>query len=394
MASPVTIAASVGASMSAATGRPGQSHLVYAVNQGAWWLLYLTSTKSLSALYSSGFASWTAPTGSPFSLALGHDSEGRCFGFAYANIASIDIIHCSLTYAGSIPIASHARFTLGTTLTNTNAEASIGSTLSDTSPSGSVVFLNSASKPYDLGPYWNISGSGWGEAAIASNADSGTSWTAGFGSPFTFNSHVTQYAESFAGFSLGSGTFLLISDNSATTHNFTQLWSSTFASSSHEVAVLGSTVTSTSAQNWGAVARTTSDVHVVALSDNSASYVHRRFNGSSWANGDTVPTLTYGTLSGIMLATDGTLVYAHVIDSSGNVNRSIWTSGTGWSAWSVVCAIVTNARAYLSGCQTVVGGNVGLIWTEHNGSNYDILGALVSTSISGAGSGAALLPAM
>ena len=49
MASPVLIAGSVGASMSAATGRPHQGHLCYAANDAKWWLLYLSGTSSFSA---------------------------------------------------------------------------------------------------------------------------------------------------------------------------------------------------------------------------------------------------------------------------------------------------------------------------------------------------------
>ena len=96
------IQASVGTSMSAATGRPNQRHLVYAQNQGAWWLLYLTSTQGLAALYSSNFSSWTAPTGSPMTLTAAHGSEGRDFGFAYANLASTDVLHMASAYAPGV----------------------------------------------------------------------------------------------------------------------------------------------------------------------------------------------------------------------------------------------------------------------------------------------------
>lgn len=380
--SPVTIAANVGASMAQATGQPGQGHLVYAANQGAWWLLYLTSTQSLSAKYSAAFASWTAPTGSPLSLFAAHGSDGRNFAFAYGNLGSTDVLHMAATYPGSV--SKHARFTLGTTWTNTDAEATTGA--AGHAPAGNAIGI--ATDGHIAHSQNDGSGDAW--AALSTNADTGT-WTAGWpGSPTKVYNGETQYTESRAFAPLAAGSMLVANDNGATLHNFTQLYSNTWNGSSWSVSnavnVLASTVTGTAVANWGMVGRTTSDVHVVALSNNSNAYVHRRYNGSTWGAGDTVPTLTYGTLSGIHLATDGTKVWAHVIDSSGNVQQSVWISGTGWSAWASVCNIVSHTRAYLSGYQTVVGGNIGLAWTENTGaSNYDIVGALVPASVPAAG---------
>ncbi len=375
MASPVTIASSVGASMSAATGRTGQGHLCYAANQGAWWLFYLSSTASLSALYSTNFASWSAPTGSPFSLAFAHNSEGRNYGFAYANVASNDVLHMNACQSGQSIM--HSRFLLGTTWTNSNVEAAVGA-LQPWALAGNATGLSSAAIPYDI-----YSSSAGYHANNGSNADTGISWSAGFGSANTpYTGQLATTSESGTIVSIGGGNMMLLTDNSSTAHNFTQLYYETSSSgtwtTSNSNSILASTVTGTSCNNWGAVGLTTSDIHVVALSDNSSNYVHRRFNGSTWSTGDSIPTLAYGTLSGILLAADGTNVWAHAIDSSGNVQQSKWTSGSGWSAWSNVCAFVANARSYLSGYQVVSGSTIGLVWTEANGGNFDIVGTLIT----------------
>ena len=90
--------------------------------------------------------------------------------------------------------------------------------------------------------------------------------------------------------------------------------------------VLASTVTESDAENWGAIARTTSDIHCVALSNNSNTFVHRRYNGTSWSNSSGAPTtLTYDTTSGISLVTDGTSIWAAVI-SSKSIQYNKWTS--------------------------------------------------------------------
>src|SRR5262245_45698012 len=119
MATPVTIVAGgstagLNAGGAGSSGRHGQSHLVYAANQSAWWIFYLSGTQSLDAVYSSTFASWTAPTGSPLTLIAAHGSEGRDFGFAYANLASTDVLHMTSAYAPGVSAKKtyHARFTL------------------------------------------------------------------------------------------------------------------------------------------------------------------------------------------------------------------------------------------------------------------------------------------
>ena len=96
-----TIASSTGTAMVAPPGMSNQGRVFWAVNQGAYWVPYLTSTQSLSFLYSTNSGvSWSAPTGSPYSLTKAHGSQGRNFGFCYLNKASTDILYmCSSYYS-------------------------------------------------------------------------------------------------------------------------------------------------------------------------------------------------------------------------------------------------------------------------------------------------------
>ena len=387
-----TIVANVGTSMATATGRPGQGHLVYASQTGLgnWWLFYLSSTASLSAVTSSDFSSWAGPSsGSPMSLAQGHNSEGRNFAFSYQYNATYteQIVHMVSTYLISgNTYTYHSRFTLGSTWTQTNSEASTGTNYTQgdyTFESGCVTTLDSSFYPVDVSPYWAISKhvNGEQEIAIASNSDTGTTWTSGFGTPAGIGS-LGSYITSNAIFSLGSRNLIVISDNGVVPPSggsFSNLQWATWNGSSLSSAsnVFGSALTTTDANAWGAVARTTSDIHVVALSDNSSNYTHYRFNGTSWSAGNTIPSLAYGTNSGIFLATDGTSVWAFAIDTSHTVQFTQW-NGSAWSAWSDA-AINSSAATYLSGCQQVQSGSIGLVWTLADGSNYDIAGTLFNT---------------
>ena len=224
-------------------------------------------------------------------------------------------------------------------------------------------------------------GDGNRTVARGSNTDSGSSWTAGFGSETTWATG-SDYSRSSALVALASGNAFVIGDNQASSTTYTQLQSSLWNGTSWGTAanVFGSSLVPGQDHNaWGIAKPSNADIHAVSLSDNSSTYLHARFNGTSWSAGDTIPTLAYGTLSGVALASDGTSVWAFVFDTSKNLQYSKWVSGTGWSAWTILESARTNAPAYLTACYN--GSNtIGLAWTENTGSNYDIIGTTLSTA--------------
>jgi hypothetical protein len=392
----VTIKAGSDASAgAAATGQPGQGHFLYAVNQPAYWGLFLSGTQKLSALYSTDHgATWNAPTGGgftyPFTLDFNHLSEGRNYGFAYANIASTDILHMISTINnGGVTHVYHTRFTLGTTWTVTNAETEInGGFGGGVGPTyfGSMCVLNSAAKPIDCTGAWNASANTGMEAAIATNADAGTgspAWTAGFGSPFRSSYTPAVFPSCFDAFSIGSGNIIEISDdmNGSVAGKMVQLEYAPITSGSYGTSgkVLGSTVTETDSNAWGAAARTTSDIHVVALSDATSIYVHRRGNPTTWSDSSGAPApLAYGTNSGIRLITDGTSVWAGLFDTSKRLQVNKWSNG--WSGWTVQEPARPNTPSHLTGTYNATDKEILWAWTEANGLNFDIMGSIMSTT--------------
>jgi hypothetical protein len=376
-----TIASSVAGA--ASTGGSCQGHLCWAANQGAYWCFYPLGTQSLSAAYaSSPSGTWTNFDSTPFGLAVAHGSEGRGFGFAYASLGGADVLHMFNAPEAQHP--RHSRFTLGSSWTNTNAETIVGSTTVQAGGTpAAATGLDSTGLPIDGG---EISG-GNQYLLRATNTDAGSSWTAGFGTGSSYNL-TGPYSSSAAMIPFGSGNMLPIVDNAASNSTFTNLFYWTWSGSSWgtQANVFASSLTTTSASAWGAVARTTSDIHVVALSNNSNAYTHRRFNGTSWSNGDTVPTLTYGTTSGVSLVSDGTSVWMAVIDSSGNVNWIKWVSGTGWvnnsgsGSWTQLEASNSNTRGYLTGAYSPTRSEILWAWTENVSGTYYVKGQVLSTS--------------
>ena len=380
----------------AATGRPCQGHVQYAQHQGAWWVFYLTSTQSLSASYSTNGTTWNTPTGSPFSLVKVHNSEGRNFGFSYKLNGTTDVLHMAAAYQdGSNVYPYHSRFTLGTTWSNTNVELNISP--NNTFPPGVTVAgpattFDSTGLPIDTNGYFYSTTYGTGNliAAMGTPVDTSSTWT----SPsFTEGDQQTTYAAtnsitSTAVFNLGgvsTSQLLAISDNCNTStltngsSTMTNLEAGKYTTVGNWVsaATVFTTLTQTDANAWGACARTTGEVHAFVLSNNSNTYLHSVYTGS-WATATAPGTLTYTANSGIAAVSDGTNEWIFV-NSAGNIEYNKWNGST-WGGWTVLESSRTNTPAYLSACYSSAANAIQVIWTEKNGSNYEIWTSQLSLS--------------
>lgn len=393
----VTIFSSVGTSMSAATGLSHQGHIGYAANIGRWYCFALTSTQTLSYAYSADGSSWTT-SGTTLTLANAHGSEGRNFGFGYLNTSSTDIVHLNSNYyiSGNEQVY-HVRMTLGATsftVSNVETQLTTVSAGSEVGQGGGKVAFDSANRPIDTSGYFKIGASVYGDGSVAraTNTDSG-SWTAGFGSTTAVYNSPTYSATSMWLESLGSTNLVFMCDDPASTGTLSQLYYATYTSGSWNAlaTVLSASVTATSTANWAKVAVSTTDVHVVALSNNSNTLVHRRFNGTTWSNGQSIPNLTLHSSSGLHLLTDGTNAWLFAIDSSNNVCYLKWTAATpSWDAsWTTLDTGGANARQYVTGGISSDGKTIIVGWTEANGTNWNIASAKLSLAATGNASGSA-----
>jgi len=363
------------------TGTGTQSHLIWAVNDAAWWLFYISSTSNTTVLTyrSPDGVNWTAKTASgAFANADVSLNAGESLGVIYKNISSNDVVHCSMLCRGTVDENQHARATISGGSITWGSWAVVGTSPSrsiSSFPGGCNSVIDSNNTIVDLG---NMQGAtvGKGYASRSTNTDSGTSWTAGFNAATQIFS-VTNFINAFAAFDTGGGNVLALGENASTTeaNSMTNvLWSQwTGASWSASANVFTSNLSSgVDPNNFGAVARTTSDVHCVIF-DGTSTFTHRRFNGTSWSAGDSIQSESAKPAAGLFMATDGSNVWLFVIDNaSGNVVRyNKWTSGSGWSGWQGL-ELSSATRNNIDGYNQVVNNQIGIVWTQTNGSDFDV----------------------
>lgn len=396
-----------------ATGKSCQGHVIWAQNMAAWWVFYLYGTQQVAAVYSyNNGATWSTPQ--TFTLAQTHYNEGDNFSFCYANIDGIDIVYMNAYYTSNGAFGDQqyvSRFTLwtasgGPSFTNTNAEAQIGATLpgdgSAGFPSGSSLMLDSNNLPWlsvscaSGTPWFN---SGGQTLFFANDADTGSSWSGGFAntSDYILNKDSTNISDVTATgmFSLGGGYNIALykwlpydGDNVMTNLGYITQNISSSSSGGPYGLVFASSLTQTDSEAWGAIVRTTSDIHALALNDNLQNYSHARYNGSAWATGDAVDPIAHLTYdftsglssSGISLITDGTFVWAGLIDTSYNIQYDKWISGSGWQGWTVLTGPRTNIPGAITGAYSPNPKSIMWIWCEYNtgAETFAIVGSVLS----------------
>lgn len=379
----------------APTGRPGQSHLIYASNAALWWLFWVNggSQTTLRTAYSSNLSSWT--TGSTFTLSNNQD-RGTNLAVAYKNISSTDVVWIVNNYHNSTNQPYKARYVRatisGTSITfgsETNVQADM--TLTDTSniEGGPIIGFASDNTIHIGQSMTDGSGTGWGNANLVSstNADLGSSWTAGFSANSDMG-NAAAYSANHAMLAQASKNMLWIGDSGDTATTYTDLrykraitWTATFTGS----ALASALGTAQDQNDWSAVRQDDTHVHLVTRSG-ANTYVHRTFNGSTWAAGASITNQNSKAGAGIFLTTNGTDVWLFIIDNdAANTVRycQYSTAGGTWGSWNALES-TTKTRTWLSGSQVAGNGNIAVIWSEVNGGNFDI----VTTPLALGGGGA------
>lgn len=375
-----------------ANGGGWSSHAFYAVNSGRYWVLTLesTSTTTLYSYYSSDGVNWSA--GATFTLA-GATTDGRNLAVVYQNISSTDVVHVSYTHSSA---TSHVRATISGTTITYGSNVTDSSTSSVVTPAGNAACIDSTGRPIDV-----IGGGSNGDTMVggATNVDSGSAWTTGFGT--LVNSETgTNNISSACAIQLSTGYCAVLVDDAAgasppvsleqvhagkiknttgtITHTTAGSWLNVFTA-------LGA---SQNANTWNAVRVSDSDVHVI-LASSTNTWTHKRIDCSvastavptAGSAGSAIGNQTFNVTGGVAMITDGTTIWLFCIDSaSGNdIKINSWTSGGGWAGWTSL-GLASATRNYLTCSAQMNGTNVQLYWVEGTANPWSLCSITYNTS--------------
>lgn len=380
-----TIAAVAGTTVS---GLGTSRHVIYGTNSGYYWAFAFTGTSVLSTYYSTDNTSWSA--GATHTLTNAHNSEGRNLAVSCKAIGSYDVVHIAIAFkVGTTQIGMHTiRATIvGTTFTFHSSETTFNSGTTDPDNlfwAAPTVEFDTSNRVHVGGPWASASSSYNGAMdEQGSGVDPGTAEQM---TPLSWTDNqidASQLTERRSGclLDLGSGTMGFVADNGSATATTTGLEWATWPGSGAwsqgsglgNVDVTG-TISAIDHNDWGVIARVYTDVHVV-YRNAAGALKHRRWDGTSWSNGQTIPAQTSLAGGGIALTTDGRSIWLSVIDTDApNTIRTIrWVSdaftGTGdaWDAAWTATESSSQTRTFIGSPRDVV-NTIGLAyWTE--GSN-------------------------
>jgi hypothetical protein len=405
-----TIASVTGSNGNFASGRAQQKHIVYAPNSGVWWAFWVdpNATTTLKCAYSSDLATWTGSTDKTLPLALiggnqataTNTADGRNFGVWCQAIGSTDVIHVAAglyTNAGSLSVYDIRATVTASSITWGSATQAITST-STWSPDGTApaladdgsYLINSCIPRYTGHNNGNETG------VYNATADTSSSWTPGTWSQYQIE-FVSSVISSHASHQIGSGKLLWLWDdgNGASNGQATNIrWAKADKSGStpSPASVFASTTT-IDANDWGSTRVSNSDIHCVRRTGTNT-YEHRRFNGTSWSNGQSIPTQTSLATGGLAMTSDGTNVWLAIIDSAaGRAVRYIkWDGGSAtWGTWTDLDNTSNSTRANLAAVQEASApSKIAFLWTENpSGTTYNLRVAAISLATTSSVSGAA-----
>jgi hypothetical protein len=355
-----------------APGYGQQSHGFVDSTGKLWDFQYRSaSATTLYARYSSDKgATWNDPTNNTFTLTYGNDGSGRELGVFYKRIASTDVVHVGY-FSQSISIVRHLRATLSGTTVSWGAELDVDS-------GGGAANAASPVTVASDGTVWaNDNSYDGASAAMLAPSPNGTldttaAWT---GANWTTLDRIesegtTANGVAFLPLSSGGKVLALSSNGSSATPNNVR-WSLYSGSSWGAAAdVFGSTV-NINPNDWGCCLRTDTDAHFVRY-EGSGVFTHRRWNGTSMAAGQSIPSQTSKVGAGCALTTDKTSVWLFIIDTdAANTVRYCKWNGTSWGSWTAL-ETSTQVRKYITAYYDAVNSQVNVSWGQTNGSNYDL----------------------
>jgi hypothetical protein len=378
------------------TGHGNQGHLVYASNQGRWWLFYLASktatTVSCSVSSSSDLdtSTWSAGTTSPAfpnSRACSTNDQ-RNLGVLFLNPSSsltTDAVHLSVGIGSTGSVSAYtehirATFTGASSITWESWVETVSDATSSTWSlvKGNSLGIDTNGKIHEFSLPLSINMDF--DLRISVNSDIDATWTNSWNAVVVSDSSMGFTCNNAAFATLASGGMLAVYDDGGLVDpNSNDLRYNKYASGTSwpttGSASTGVTTGSRDQNDWCLCSISTTSIYVFRKSGtNSISW--RFYNGTSWSTPSAaVPTQNHKAGSGYVAVGNSTSVYLFLIDSdaANTIRYNIYDIASGtWGTW-VALETSTAVRNYISGYPVISNNKIGVIWSETNGSNFNIV---------------------
>ncbi len=367
---PATVVLASAGSVAAPTGNAQQTHLVYAVHSQRWWLFTIDSTdvNALRTYSSADFTTWVA--GASLVLPLPHPNDGRGFSVAYADVGGTDVVHIAFSGRNSATDRRHlhARATIsaGAIAFGTPQEIVAIADTAAVDPDGCATVIAADGHVMDFtgwAPYGGSSTQTGNHCGyLASNIDTGATWTTGFGARTdiaiankTINARV---ALPTTGSQLVTLWETADVEPAPANVGWAQ-WNGSAWSIAGNVFAVGQSL---GYNDWAVTRLSSGEIHAVRRTSLGA-YEHRKLVTSTWTDGQPIAAQPGAANGGLVLLSLGTHMLLATIgaDAATSVNVTTWDGAT-WGAWSAIESTAL-VRTFPSGHASAAGG-AALVWTE------------------------------
>jgi hypothetical protein len=371
------------------TGYGYQTHVIYAQNDGRYWLFYVDDTAGfIQARASADLATWTSPT----LLAIGGATlaDGYSFSVSYANLGGSDVVHIvadTLPTAGGFLAVDIRAVIAGGMIT-----AALPVTLPNTIAGGGCnvdgpqVVVTPAGHVYDVSAWVPHPSTGCDtNIFVSTNADPGGS---SFVPTYLQEGYYVSVPDLTVAHDLVSlpdaGLVLALwadNDMSAATSFYSIGWdlSSSFLDAGVDAnagtfpdagaELFAGAGGQASYDEWTACRLTDGNVHLVRHVTMSPAttpdiFQEQVYNGASWSQGGVPPMVSSGSNTGVVLVSganpaNGMLLASIASDNS--IQLAKWTSSSGWSALPPIAGSAQRQSLAGTGCGSA---RAALFWTE------------------------------
>jgi|GEM_PF-5169726 len=341
------------------TGMPSSNQTFYAVNSGRWWTFQVgvTSNTITTSYYWNG-SSWVASTSLTDATWAPGSNNDWCA--AYLNIASTDVVYL-VAYSGYV-----IRAVISGTAVSYGTRVQFAAINTGTEPNGVAAAFDSSNKLWIV---YDDSGDSY--YTVSSTAETGSSGITGYSGTYSAWPSYSNYVHSHVLLPISTGMLLLSDDSQSppTGVNYNYITAPGNVTPSEVFA----TAVTMQPEDWAACKVSDSDVHCVRITG-SNTFEHRRWNGTSWNAGQTIPTQAVLAGANINLVSDGTNVWLICLSSAaGNPVVYVEWSGGAWGSWQTLESTSATRDGVVSSPQ-VASNAIQVVWTEGSASPFSVAG--------------------